>query len=42
MYNLKTVLCAFVGMLGAFITNMFGGWTTDMETLLIFMRGDIK
>ena len=40
MYNLKTALCAFVGMIGAVITNLFGGWTTDMETLLIFMAVD--
>ena len=40
MYNLKTALCAFVGMVGAVITNLFGGWTTDMETLLIFMAVD--
>ena len=40
MNNLKTALCAFVGMIGALITNLFGGWTRDMETLLIFMAVD--
>ena len=40
MYNLKVAICTFAGMLGAVITNLFGGWTTDMETLLIFMTVD--
>lgn len=40
MYNIKVAVCAFFGMLGAIITNLFGGWTRDMETLLIFMAVD--
>lgn len=26
-----------VGAIGGVVANMFGGWTTDMQTLLIFM-----
>lgn len=40
MYNLKVAICTFAGMVGALITNLFGGWTRDMETLLIFMAVD--
>lgn len=40
MYNLKVAVCTFAGMVGALITNLFGGWTRDMETLLIFMAVD--
>lgn len=40
MHNLKVALCTLVGMAGAIITNLFGGWTRDMETLLIFMAVD--
>ena len=40
MYNIKIAVCTFVGMMGALITNLFGGWTRDMETLLIFMAVD--
>ena len=35
-----TVLTVF-GVIGSFITNLLGGWTSDMQTLLILMGIDI-
>lgn len=35
-----TVLTVF-GVTGSFITNLLGGWTSDMQTLLILMGIDI-
>ena len=40
LYKIKALICTIVGMIGAVITNLFGGWTRDMETLLIFMAID--
>jgi len=40
MNNIKTTICIISGMIGSFITNLFGGWTTDMVTLVIFMAVD--
>ena len=36
----QTLLSAIIGFLGAIITSAFGGWTTGMVTLLIFMSVD--
>ncbi len=38
--NIKIMVCAMVGAIGAFIANFFGGWTEDMMTLIIFMSID--
>jgi toxin secretion/phage lysis holin len=38
--NIKIMVCAMVGAIGAFIANLFGGWTEDMMTLIIFMSID--
>lgn len=40
MNNIKTTLCTVFGMAGSFIAQLFGGWSTDMTTLLIFMIVD--
>lgn len=37
---LKIYVCAIVGALGTFVTKLFGGWTEDMVTLIIFMAID--
>lgn len=37
---MKEAICAMFGMLGAFITNMVGGWSAGMTTLVIFMGCD--
>lgn len=37
---MKEGLCTVMGMIGALITSTFGGWTTAMTTLLIFMAID--
>lgn len=40
MTNLKTMVCALTGALGGMFSTLFGGWTRDMATLLIFMAVD--
>ncbi|MBE6912091.1 MAG: phage holin family protein [Ruminococcaceae bacterium] len=37
---MKDILFTFIGMVGGLISNLLGGWTTDMTTLLIFMGID--
>ena len=39
--TVKTTVLAIVGVVGGFITNLLGGWTSDMQTLLILMGIDI-
>lgn len=36
----KTTILAIVGMVGSFIANLFGGWTSDLVTLVIMMGID--
>ncbi len=38
--TLKNIICTVIGIAGAAVTNMFGGWTAAMTTLLIFMGLD--
>ncbi len=40
MLKIKGIICAFIGAFGGVIANLLGGWTSDMETLLIFMAID--
>ena len=37
---MKRVICTAVGMVGGFIASLFGGWSTGLVTLLIFMSID--
>ncbi len=37
---MKRVICTVVGMVGGFISSLFGGWSTGLVTLLIFMSID--
>ena len=39
--TIKTTVLTIIGVTGSFITNLFGGWTSDMQTLLILMGIDI-
>ena len=36
----KLSFCTALGLLGSFISRLFGGWTEDMVTLVIFMAVD--
>ena len=36
----STVLSGIIGAIGAAFTTLFGGWTTGMQTLLLFMGID--
>lgn len=38
--NIKNSLCTLLGILGSFISSLFGGWTYDVQTLVIFMAVD--
>ena len=40
MTNIKTILCTALGVVGGFVAKMFGGWTEDIVTLVIFMTVD--
>ena len=40
MNNLKAGVITATGIIGTAITTLFGGWSTDMTTLLIFMAID--
>ena len=37
---LKTTIVCIIGAVGSFIANLFGGWTSDLETLMIMMGID--
>lgn len=37
---LKISFCTVIGTLGSFIAALFGGWSDDMITLIIFMAVD--
>lgn len=38
--TVKVFLCTAAGIIGSLITKLFGGWTEDMATLVIFMAVD--
>lgn len=40
MENIKTSALAIIGVIGAFIANLLGGWDTALQTLLLFMAID--
>lgn len=40
MTNIKTIICTVLGAVGGMIAHLFGGWTEDMITLIIFMAVD--
>lgn len=40
MNYLKNTICLTLGLIGSMIANLFGGWTEDMVTLVIFMGID--
>lgn len=37
---MKEFICTTLGVVGSFITTLFGGWSTGMITLIIFMVVD--
>lgn len=37
MDTLKFYVVTMIGVIGSFMVNLFGGWTTDLQTLIIFM-----
>ena len=37
---MKNAICTSIGMAGSVIASCFGGWTTSLTTLLIFMVAD--
>lgn len=41
MDKFKTLFIGIIGAIGSFIAQLLGGWTADMQTLLILMGTDI-
>lgn len=41
LQTLRLALCGFAGAAGSFLASAFGGWGSDLTTLVIFMNGDI-
>ena len=37
---MKGYICTVFGIIGGFIAQLFGGWTEDMVTLIVFMAVD--
>lgn len=37
---MKNAICTGIGMFGSLVASFFGGWTTSLTTLLIFMLID--
>ena len=40
MTNVKAIMCTALGLIGGTVAKLFGGWTEDMITLIIFMAVD--
>lgn len=40
MTGIKVTICTAFGIIGGMIAKLFGGWTEDMVTLVIFMSVD--
>lgn len=40
MNEIKITVCTLFGIVGSVITKVFGGWSEDMVTLIIFMAAD--
>ena len=40
MEHIKIYVATIIGFVGAFIANLFGGWSTDIATLCMFMAID--
>lgn len=34
---MKTTICTWIGITGSFVAGLFGGWSSGMTTLVIFM-----
>ena len=39
--NFKLGICTVTGSVGSFVVSLFGGWSSDISTLLIFMAADL-
>ncbi len=37
---MKHILCSLIGIIGNFVTILFGGWDTAIGTLILFMAID--
>lgn len=40
MDNLKNWFVGTIGIMGGVVAHLFGGWTTDLQTLILFMTVD--
>ena len=37
---MREIICAGIGLIGSFISSLFGGWSASLTTLLLFMIAD--
>ena len=40
MHTGELTLASIIGIIGSFIASLFGGWTSDLQTLILFMCVD--
>ena len=40
--TVKVTILSFIGITGSFLANIFGGWTSDLATLIILMVIDFS
>lgn len=40
MIQIKQIVCGITGVVGSLIASFFGGWSTSINTLIIFMIAD--
>ena len=38
--GIRAAVCGGIGAIGGFLSSLFGGWTNDLTTLIIFMAVD--
>ena len=41
LHTIRAAVCGFAGAAGSFLASAFGGWGSDLTTLVLFMNGDI-
>ena len=40
--GIRAAVCGGIGAIGGFLSSLFGGWTNDLTTLIIFMAGSLR
>jgi toxin secretion/phage lysis holin len=40
LYSVRSLICSAAGAAGSLLASLFGGWSSDLSTLVIFMAVD--